>query len=93
MDQRHRHRKGHGDRVVTLVTDPHIARRITLIAAALHPPLWAGRIALPLRVLPPFLTACLCRVYAAIFSFCAGVMPPMPMLGRSLLYVHSHCVA
>ena len=26
-----------------------------------------------------------CRTYAAIFSFCAGVMPPMPMLGRSLL--------
>ena len=36
-------------------------------------------------VVPPFLTGCTCRTYAAIFSFCAGVMPPMPMLGRSLL--------
>jgi len=25
------------------------------------------------------------RVQAAVFSFLAGVMPPMPMLGRSLL--------
>jgi hypothetical protein len=37
------------------------------------------------EVLPPFLTGCICRSYAAIFSFIAGVMPPMPMLGRSLL--------
>jgi len=44
-------------------------------------------------VIPPFLTGCIRRTYAAIFSFCAGVMPPMPMFGRSLLYVHSHCVA
>jgi hypothetical protein len=36
-------------------------------------------------VIPPFLTGCICRTYAAIFSFCAGVMPPMPMFGRSLL--------
>lgn len=36
-------------------------------------------------VIPPFLTGCGRRTYAAIFSFCAGVMPPMPMLGRSLL--------
>ena len=36
-------------------------------------------------VIPPFLTGCTCRTYAAIFSFIAGVMPPMPMLGRSLL--------
>jgi hypothetical protein len=38
-----------------------------------------------LGVIPPFLTGCIRRIYAAIFSFCAGVMPPMPMLGRSLL--------
>lgn len=38
-----------------------------------------------LMVIPPFLTGCICRTYAAIFSFMAGVMPPMPMLGRSLL--------
>jgi hypothetical protein len=47
---------------------------------------------------PPFLTGCGRRTHAAIFSFMAGVMPPMPrcpamvclqtmkgMLGRSLL--------
>ena len=38
-----------------------------------------------LVVISPFLTGCICRTYAAIFSFMAGVMPPMPMLGRSLL--------
>ena len=42
---------------------------------------------------PPFLAWCVRRIYAAIFSFCAGVMPPIPMFGRSLLKVHSHCVA
>jgi hypothetical protein len=42
---------------------------------------------------PRFLTGCVCRIHAAIFSFCAGVMPPMPMFGRSLLYVQSHYVA
>jgi hypothetical protein len=36
-------------------------------------------------VIPPFLTGCGRRTYAAIFSFWAGVMPPMPMFGRSLL--------
>jgi transposase len=36
-------------------------------------------------VVPPFLAGCICRTYAAIFSFMAGVMPPIPMLGRSLL--------
>ncbi len=44
-------------------------------------------------VIPPFLTGLCSRIHAAIFSFCAGVMPPMPILGRSLLYVQSHCVA
>ena len=44
-------------------------------------------------VILPFLTGRGRRTYAAIFSFIAGVMPPMPMFGRSLLYVHSHCVA
>ena len=42
----------------------------------------------PLRakvVIPPFLTRCSRRIHAAIFSFWAGVMPPMPMFGRSLL--------
>ena len=36
-------------------------------------------------VIPPFLAGCFRRTHAAIFSFIAGVMPPMPMLGRSLL--------
>ena len=36
-------------------------------------------------VIPPFLMGCIRRTYAAIFSFWAGVMPPMPMFGRSLL--------
>jgi hypothetical protein len=36
-------------------------------------------------VIPPFLTGCIRRTYAAILSFWAGVMPPMPMFGRSLL--------
>lgn len=38
-----------------------------------------------LLVIPPFLTGLDHRIHAALFSFCAGVMPPMPMLGRSLL--------
>ena len=45
----------------------------------------AGRAGLAEMVISPFLTGCICRTYAAIFSFMAGVMPPMPMLGRSLL--------
>ncbi|SFD91067.1 hypothetical protein SAMN04488523_103322 [Sulfitobacter brevis] len=36
-------------------------------------------------VILPYLTGCRRRTYAAIFSFIAGVMPPMPMFGRSLL--------
>jgi hypothetical protein len=36
-------------------------------------------------VIPPFLAGSSRRTHAAIFSFIAGVMPPMPMLGRSLL--------
>ena len=36
-------------------------------------------------VIPPFLAGCIRRIHAAIFSFWAGVMPPMPMFGRSLL--------
>ncbi len=44
-------------------------------------------------VVPPFLGGLKSRGYAAILSFCIGVMPPMPILGRSLLYVQSHLVA
>jgi hypothetical protein len=36
-------------------------------------------------VISPFLTGCIRRIHAAIFNFMTGVMPPMPMLGRSLL--------
>ena len=36
-------------------------------------------------VVPPFLAGCIRRIHAAIFIFWAGVMPPMPMFGRSLL--------
>jgi len=36
-------------------------------------------------VIPPFLRGLGRRIYAAILSFCAGVIPPLPMLGRSLL--------
>jgi hypothetical protein len=38
-----------------------------------------------LSVLLPFLFNVKSRGYAAILSFCFGVMPPMPILGRSLL--------
>jgi len=34
---------------------------------------------------PPILMGSSRRIQAAVFSFIAGVMPPMPMLGRSLL--------
>jgi len=37
------------------------------------------------RVIPPFLMGSNRRIQAAVFSFMAGVMPPIPMLGRSLL--------
>lgn len=37
------------------------------------------------EVISPSLTGCIRRIHAAIFNFMTGVMPPMPMLGRSLL--------
>jgi len=36
-------------------------------------------------VIPPFLMGLSRRIQAAASSFIAGAMPPMPMLGRSLL--------
>ncbi len=39
----------------------------------------------PRMVLPPFLMGLSRRTHAAVFSFIAGVIPPMAMLGRSLL--------
>jgi hypothetical protein len=44
-------------------------------------------------VIIPLLTGRNGRTHAANFNFCAGVIPPMPMLGRALLYIHSHSVA
>ena len=41
----------------------------------------------------PFLMGLSRRIHAAVFSFMAGVIPPIAMLGRSLLYVQSHFVA
>ena len=37
------------------------------------------------RVIPPFLTGSSRRIQAAVFNFIAGVIPPIPILGRSLL--------
>lgn len=36
-------------------------------------------------VIPPFLQGPGHRIYAAILSFWAGVIPPLPIFGRSLL--------
>jgi hypothetical protein len=36
-------------------------------------------------VIIPFLSGRIIGLHAASFSFMAGVMPPMPMFGRSLL--------
>jgi hypothetical protein len=36
-------------------------------------------------VIRPFLMGPSRRIQAAVFSFMAGVMPPIPILGRSLL--------
>jgi hypothetical protein len=43
------------------------------------------RLTVEATIIPPFLMGPSRRVQAAVFSFIAGVMPPMPMLGRSLL--------
>ena len=43
------------------------------------PPLLDG------MVIPPLLVGFVRRLHAAIFNLCAGVTPPMPMFGRSLL--------
>jgi DNA-binding transcriptional MerR regulator len=66
----------------------HIARLLAGQAADLDRMLSTQNLALQdqlARVIPPFLTGLRSRNHAAIFSFCAGVMPPMPILGRSLL--------
>ena len=38
-----------------------------------------------MAVIPPLLMGFVRRLHAAIFNLCAGVTPPMPMFGRSLL--------
>jgi hypothetical protein len=40
-----------------------------------------------------FLMGAAGRIHAAILSFCIGVIAPIPMFGRSLMYVHNHRVA
>jgi site-specific DNA recombinase len=97
----------HGVRIVTLsegeISELHVGLKGTMnqlflkdLAAKTHRGL-RGRVEAGFsgggKVIPPFLTGCNSRTYAAIFSFMAGVMPPMPTFGRSLLYVQSHCVA
>lgn len=52
-----------------------------------------NELGLQLRVITPFLMGISPRIHIAVFCFIAGVIPPMPMLGRSLLYVHIHSVA
>ncbi len=44
-------------------------------------------------VIIPFFVGSKTGLQAAVLSFIACVMPPMAMLGRSLLYVHSQRVA
>ncbi len=44
-------------------------------------------------VIIPFFIGSKTGLQAAIFSFIFGVTPPMAMLGRTLLYVQSQCVA
>ena len=51
------------------------------------------RLLISAAVIPPFLMGLSRRIHAAVFSFMAGVIPPIAMLGRSLLYVQSHFVA
>ncbi|SLN77751.1 hypothetical protein ROG8370_03981 [Roseovarius gaetbuli] len=51
----------------------------------MNPEIAAGIAAGDGSVIPPFLMGSNRRNHAAVFSFIAGVMPPMPMLGRSLL--------
>ena len=57
---------------------PHFLIEITLFSLAMTRQLLG-------RVIPPFLMGSSRRIQAAVFSFMAGVMPPIPMLGRSLL--------
>ena len=44
-------------------------------------------------VIIPFFVGFKTGLQAAVLSFITGVIPPMAMLGRSLLYVHSQLVA
>ena len=43
------------------------------------------RLARPETVIPPFITGFKSRYQATMANFCLGVMPPSPILGRSLL--------
>jgi len=69
----------HWDGLQTFLSDGRIEIDSNRVENLIRP------IALNRKVIFPFLTGCIRRIHAAIFSFMAGVMPPMPMLGRSLL--------
>lgn len=77
---------GHGGGDVVMAADPVSAPgMIEIELAGGHRMRISGGYDPEALVIPPFLTGCSRRTYAAIFSFWAGVMPPMPMFGRSLL--------
>ena len=63
---------------VEATPDPEPPSPLDLICGSVTVRLDAG-------VIPPFLMGSNRRIQAAVFSFMAGVMPPIPMLGRSLL--------
>lgn len=60
-----------------------------VLRSDLRPGVWAVgsriRIGTVAELILSVLTGFGHRLQAAIFGFCAGVMPPMPMLGRLLL--------
>ncbi|PHQ95777.1 MAG: hypothetical protein COB39_12705 [Marinosulfonomonas sp.] len=67
----------------------HLREQIGLLVAADNKPAQnlylKGNFHATGMVIIPFLTGYRRRTYAAILSFWAGVMLPMPILGRSLL--------
>jgi hypothetical protein len=61
-------------------------KEFTLITGGDRSPVYIKNMQRQLKkVIPPFLMGSISRTHAAIFSFIAGVIPPSPMLGRSLL--------
>ncbi|MGR3761080.1 hypothetical protein ACUXV3_13275 [Roseobacteraceae bacterium NS-SX3] len=60
-----------------------VDEQLTSVSATLDDEMYAKATAA--QVIPPFLRGLGRRIYAAILSFWAGVIPPLPILGRSLL--------